>query len=154
MKALVRAIATLGPVGYAPFAPATVASAVTVVVAWWVPVPSLGWALLLLGAGLVAGVIVCDSAQRDLGHDAHPIVADEVIGQSLALLFCPRLWWLYGAALVLFRLFDVAKPFGVRRAESLPGGFGVVADDVLAGLMACATLQALLWGLREVGSRF
>ncbi len=154
MKALVRALATLGPVGYVPIAPATAASAVTALVAWWLPVPPLGWALLLLAGGGLAAVAVCDLAERDLGHDAHPIVADEVIGQSIALLFAPRLWWVYVAALVLFRVFDVFKPLGAHRAQSLPGGWGIVADDVMAGLMSCATLQALIWGLREIGSRF
>ena len=65
-----------------------------------------------------------------LGHDAKPIVLDELIGQTLALLGAPRQALAFAAAFVLFRLFDIWKPLGACQAQSLPGGVGVVADDV------------------------
>lgn len=144
MSALARRIATLGPVGYAPLAPATAASAVVTVVAWFVPAPPLPALLLLLVAGLGLAVWSAGVAEGTLGHDAKPIVIDEVIGQSIALLFAPRTIPFYAAAFLLFRLFDVWKPLGAREAQRLPGGWGVVADDCVAGVTAGVALQLLL----------
>jgi phosphatidylglycerophosphatase A len=76
-----------------------------------------------------------------------PIVIDEVVGQMIALWHAPRTWpWVLGGFL-LFRLFDIWKPLGANQAQNLPGGWGIVADDVMAGIYAALVLQAfLLWG--------
>ena len=148
-----RLLATLGPVGYAPLAPATAASAVVALAGWFIPPPALPVALLLLFVGTAVAVWACGEAEKTLGHDAKPIVADEVVGQSLALLFVPREPFVFAAAFVLFRIFDVWKPLGAREIQRLPGGMGVVADDVVAGLTACGVLHAALWILRQVGTR-
>jgi phosphatidylglycerophosphatase A len=148
---LLEAVATLGPVGRAPVAPATVASAVTLLVAWFLPIPPWPVTIAALAVGAVLACWICGVAEQRLGHDAHPIVLDEVIGQSIALLAAPRWWPAYLAALVLFRLFDIWKPFGAREAQDLPGGIGVVADDVIAGLTSCVVLQLGLWGARLAG---
>jgi phosphatidylglycerophosphatase A len=142
---LVRALATLGPVGYAPIAPATVASAVVAGIGWFIPPPALPVALALLLAGTPLAVWVCGEAEKTLGHDAKPIVADEVIGQCLALLFVPHTWVAFAASFFLFRVFDVWKPLGAQQAQRLPGGLGVVADDAIAGLTACAAFHAGWW---------
>jgi phosphatidylglycerophosphatase A len=71
-------------------------------------------------------------------------VIDEVLGQMIALWFVPRSWpWLL-AGFLLFRLFDIWKPLGAREAQRLPGGWGIVIDDVMAGLYALALLQIAL----------
>ena len=145
MNGLVRAFATLGPVGTLPIAPATWASAVVVLVGWFLPVPSLPMAIVALVVGTVLAVWLCGEAEKTLGHDAHPIVLDELIGQSIALLGVPHTWWAFVAAFVLFRLFDIWKPLGVRKVQEWRGGLGVVADDVSAGLMSCAVLHLALW---------
>jgi phosphatidylglycerophosphatase A len=150
MRGLVRALATLGPVGYAPIAPATVASFVVAVIGWFLPPPALPWALCALGVGVAVAIPICGEAEKDLGHDAHPIVADEVIGQTIALLLAPHTWWAFGAAFLLFRIFDVWKPLGAREIQALPGGLGIVADDVIAGLTSLAVLQL---GIRILGAR-
>jgi phosphatidylglycerophosphatase A len=148
MRRLARAIATLGPVGSAPLAPATAGSAVTALAGWFVPVPALPVTLVLLVAGAALAVWAAGGAEHELGHDAKPIVIDEVVGQSVALLFAPHAPLVFVAAFVLFRVFDVWKPLGAHAAQRLPGGFGVVADDVIAGLISCAALQLLLrWPL-------
>jgi phosphatidylglycerophosphatase A len=154
VDALARLIATFFGAGYFPIAPATFASAL------------VAGLLFLLGPGpdpLARGRIVPEAlvilllvpvavwsahrAERTLGHDASPIVIDEVVGQAIALWHAPRSWpWVLGGFL-LFRLFDIWKPLGANRAQDLPGGFGIVADDVLAGIYAALVLQAfLLWG--------
>ncbi len=148
MKALARFIATLGPVGFAPVAPATGASAIVAAVGYFVPAPSLVAALgiILVGAGVA--VWAAGEAEKVLGHDAHPIVIDEVIGQSLALLLVRRTPLGFFVSFVLFRIFDVWKPLGAREAQRLPGGWGIVADDVIAGLSACLVYHLGAWLLR------
>ena len=151
MKSLLEGLATLGPIGYAPKAPATVASAVTALVAWFLPSPSLPLAIASLALGAVLAAWICGQAEQRLGHDAHPIVLDEVVGQSIALLGAPRWWPAYLAAFALFRLFDIWKPLGAREAQALPGGIGVVVDDVIAGLTSCGALHLAMWAARRSG---
>lgn len=151
MRSLVRFLATLGPVGYFPIAPATAGSFVAAAVGWFLPVPSWPVVAAVLVTGTLLAVWLCGEAEKDLGHDAHPIVADEVIGQSLALLGAPHSLAAFAAAFVLFRVFDVWKPLGAREAQALPGGLGIVADDVIAGLTSCLVLHLGLWGLVRVG---
>jgi len=79
------------------------------------------------------------------------IVLDELVGQSIALLGAPHWWPAYVTSVALFRLFDIWKPFGAREAQELPGGIGVVVDDMIAGLAACLALQLSLWGARWLG---
>lgn len=145
-----RTLATLGPVGYAPIAPATWGSAVVVAVGWFIPPPALPIALGLIAAGTLIAVHLCGEAEKTLGHDAKPIVADEVIGQSLALLFVPHDLWAFVAAFFLFRLFDIWKPLGAREIQRLPGGWGVVADDFVAGLTACGVFHLGFWGFHRL----
>ncbi len=147
MNAFARAFATLGPVGYAPIAPATAGSAVVVAIAWFLP--ALPWAavIALFVAGTALAVWTAGIAEQTLGHDAGPIVIDEVIGQSLALLFVPKTLVAYAIAFFLFRGFDIWKPLGAREIQRLPGGLGVVADDVIAGVTACAAFHAGHWAL-------
>jgi phosphatidylglycerophosphatase A len=151
MRGLIRALATLGPIGYFPIAPATAASFVVVAIAWFLPVWPLPWTLCALGIGAAIAVPICGEAEKDLGHDAHPIVADEVVGQTVALLLAPHTLWAFGAAFLLFRLFDVWKPLGAREAQALPGGVGIVADDVIAGLTSLLVLQLGIWGCHRLG---
>jgi phosphatidylglycerophosphatase A len=88
---------------------------------------------LTLALGIPAATIV----ERESGrHDPQFIVIDEVAGQWITLLFSPADWRHGLIALVLFRLFDIVKPFPVRRLERLPAGLGIVFDDVAAGLYA------------------
>lgn len=151
MRTLARALATLGPVGSAPLAPATAGSAVVALVGWFLPVPPLPVTIALLLLGAAVAVWAAGEAEAVLGHDAKPIVADEVIGQTLALLFVPHHPLAFAASFVLFRIFDVWKPLGAREAQSLPGGWGVVADDAIAGLTACGAFHLGLWGARAAG---
>jgi phosphatidylglycerophosphatase A len=141
----------MGPVGYAPVAPATAGSAVVAAIGWFVPVPPLAVTLALIVVGTALAVWIAGEAEKDLGHDAKPIVVDEVVGQSLALLFVPHSALAFAVAFVLFRIFDVWKPLGAREIQRLPGGLGVVADDVIAGLTACGAFHAGVWAGRAMG---
>jgi len=152
LKALARFIATLGPVGSTPIAPATAGSAVVALAGYFIQVPALWVALLLILACAALAVWSAGQAELVLGHDAKPIVIDEVVGQSLALLFVPHSPLAFLAAFVLFRGFDVWKPLGAREIQRLPGGWGVVADDVVAGLAACGAFHLGFWALQRFGA--
>lgn len=102
---------------------------------------------LILAAGIVLsialGVPAATIAARESGReDPGFVVVDEVAGQWIALLGCRADWREAVAALVLFRIFDILKPWPARQLESLPGGWGIVFDDVAAGLYA--------WGIGAV----
>jgi len=107
--------------------------------------------LLVLLAGialaLVFGIPAATIAARQSGReDPGFVVIDEVIGQWIALLGCPAGWPYALIALVLFRLFDITKPFPARQLESLPEGWGIVFDDVAAGLYAWGVASLLrIW---------
>ena len=151
MRAFARFIATLGPVGSTPIAPATAGSAAVALAGYFTPVPALWVALLLILACAALAVWSAGAAELTLGHDAKPIVIDEVVGQCLALLFVPHRPLAFFAAFVLFRGFDVWKPLGAREIQRLPGGWGVVADDVIAGLTACGAFHLGFWALQRFG---
>ena len=93
-------------------------------------------ALLATLIGIPAATIVAhESGREDPGH----VVIDEVAGQLFALILCPPDWKHALLALMLFRLFDIWKPWPIRKLEALPGGTGIMLDDVAAGLAALAS---------------
>jgi phosphatidylglycerophosphatase A len=105
--------------------------------------------LLIIGtiASIAFGVPAATVVARESGrHDPGFVVIDEVAGQWITLLFSPADWRHGVIALILFRLFDITKPFPVRKLESLPEGWGIVFDDVAAGLYALGVASLLrLW---------
>jgi phosphatidylglycerophosphatase A len=158
---LALAIATCG-VGYLPIAPGTWGSAVGVglffllrslFLALLRPLAArrnldwlhLGYGLVtleFLGIGCVTlvGIWAASRTEHLSGKkDPGKVVIDEVAGQMIALTTLPleiEPWWMIGLAFLLFRLFDIIKPYPCRRLESLPSGLGIMADDVLAGAYA------------------
>ena len=102
---------------------------------------------LVTAAGIPAATRVAREAGRE---DPGFVVIDEVAGQWLALLFMPPLWTNALLALLFFRFFDVVKPPPIRRLEALPGGVGIMADDLLAGLFALIFSQVSLYLLLRI----
>jgi phosphatidylglycerophosphatase A len=151
VRKLQLAVASLGPCGYAPIVPATFASAVLALVYAGLPpmAPALDGGVAL--ATIVLGVWAADRAEREWGHDARRIVIDEGAGMAVTLCAQPAGVMTALFAFFAFRFFDVLKPFPARRAEGLPGGFGVVADDVLAGVYANLAVRAATWALGRFG---
>ncbi|MBZ5625968.1 MAG: phosphatidylglycerophosphatase A [Acidobacteriia bacterium] len=136
--------------GYAPFAPGTAGSAAGLAIAIVLHQYAgfAGWQFALLAALAfypavwVAG-ITADAVQR---KDPSIVVVDEVIGQWITLAGARRFnWQSYLAAFVLFRLFDIWKPPPARQLEALPGGWGINADDVMAGVYAALVLFLAGW---------
>ncbi|HDT13859.1 MAG TPA: phosphatidylglycerophosphatase A [Candidatus Aminicenantes bacterium] len=146
MKALDRIAATFFGIGSIPLAPGTAASAVAAL-GYKGALHGLSWPLyVLLVAGLfVAGAAAAGRMAADLGHpDPGRVVIDEVCGQLVALAFLPAGWLPVGLAFALFRFFDIIKPWPIRSLENLPGGLGIMADDVGAGLAAAVVARLLL----------
>ncbi len=146
MKTLARLLATFFGAGLFPFAPGTFASLWAVLI-FKLLVSNLSW-LFQIGAIVIVffvGVWASSRHAVELGRkDPRPVVIDEVCGQWISLLAAPPTWGFAAAGFVLFRVFDVVKPFPIRRLEALPSGWGIMADDVLAGLYAAAVMQVYI----------
>jgi phosphatidylglycerophosphatase A len=104
--------------------------------------PTTPFLLLALTVFITAlGVWSGNVVERYWGKDSYRVVIDEVAGMCVSVLFISISWTTVGAAFVLFRFFDVTKPLAIKKAELLPGGWGVMADDVLAGVYSNVLLQ-------------
>jgi phosphatidylglycerophosphatase A len=157
---LVLACARLGPVGGRLPAPGTWGSAAGLLyfALLFCPLSSgrLWIAYGLLGlAGLYFAVALCGEAELRLGKkDPGEVILDEFAVMPLCFLGWPRLlqvlpfWGVLLAGFVLFRLFDITKPLGIGKLQDLPGGWGVVIDDVAAALAACTVLHLAAWAWR------
>ncbi len=133
---LARWVATCGGLGYAPVVPGTVTSLV-VAVAGWAAGPRPAWLAAVTVTVTAVGIWAAGREEARVGvHDPSSIVVDEVAGMLVALVAAPSGAGWAAALFVLFRLFDVWKPYPIHRLQALPGGWGIVVDDLLAGLYA------------------
>ncbi len=149
MKRLALTLATGFGAGFSPVAPGTAGAALAAVLYLLFPDPSKGWsAVAALGAAVVVGFFIgvwaSNEAEKVYGHDSGRIVIDEIVGMWIVLLWIPKRWELVVAGFFLCRFFDIVKPFPAGRSQSLPGGWGVMVDDVIAGIYGNAALQ-LIW---------
>jgi len=128
--------------GLAPVAPGTFGSLVGLALALALAPLGLGWNLAAVALAVLAGVWICGESARRLGVHDHPaIVWDEVAGMMIAMLAAPAAWWGVPLAFVLFRAFDIAKPWPIREIDhGMRGGLGIILDDVLAGVFAALVL--------------
>lgn len=140
LQRFARLVATVGGVGHAPVAPGTVASALTALALGVVSPSPLALVVMLLAVILV-GTWAAQEAERSLGgKDPGAIVIDEVAGMALAVLTLPLTPAVLIAGFVLFRVFDIVKPYPANALQRLPGGVGVMIDDLVAGLYALLLL--------------
>lgn len=139
--------------GFSPFAPGTagalLASVIWVILYNWIPfywlIPVTGCLVILF---TLLGIWSANYLEPFWGKDPSRIVVDEMVGVWIPLLAVPEgSWWCWYvlAAFVLFRLFDIYKPLGIRNMESLKGGVGVMMDDVLAGAYSFILLMGVRW---------
>lgn len=129
--------------GLAPRAPGTFGTLAALIVWWPLHFLSVEYYWLIIATGFAAGIYLCGKTARDLrAHDHGAIVWDEFIGLWITLAWVPtNIYWI-GAGFLLFRLFDIWKPWPISWCDkSVHGGFGIMLDDVLAGLLALAVLQ-------------
>lgn len=140
-------LATFFGVGRMPFAPGTAASAVALPLAWLI-LWKLGIVALLiasLGAYLIGIWSTGEYARASGKDDPSECVIDEVAGQWLACAAAPLSLPGFAVAFVLFRLFDITKVWPVSEGEKLPGGWGIMTDDMIAGALAAVLIAAARW---------
>lgn len=140
-----KAIATCG-IGYMGKGGGSVAAA-AYCVAWLfvaTKVPAV-WSIVIALAILILGTWSADRVENVWGHDSSKVVVDEVAGMMITLACAPVELIYAMTGFVLFRFFDILKPLGIRKAEDLPGGLGVMGDDVLAGIYAFIVLRAVIY---------
>ena len=143
-----RLIATVFGCGYSAFAPGTVGSAAGVLLFWPMATAGWGWqaaaSVVLFFVGSVAAGRVAQLVNR---KDPGIVVVDEVVGQWVTLTALPFTPVTAGVGFLLFRVMDIVKPWPARDLESVPGGWGILADDVAAGIYANLALRVglLVW---------
>ncbi|OGC77409.1 MAG: hypothetical protein A2145_01820 [candidate division Zixibacteria bacterium RBG_16_40_9] len=134
-------------IGYLPFFPGTWVSILLSIWIWFWE-PSFPWFLIFILVFFFAGVKISGLAERIWGHDSQKIVIDELMGMSVTLFLLPKNILFYALGFILFRFFDIVKPLFIRKLETLPDGWGVMADDLLAGIYANSAVQILIFILR------
>jgi len=143
---LARFIATSFLTGYFPFAPGTVGSAVGLLLFLLIPGLREIYLLIFIILGFFTGVWSAGLVEKTDGHDASIITIDEMVGMWLSLLFLPSdlsVFWYIGAFL-LFRIFDIFKPFPAYQSQNLSSGWGVMMDDIIAGIYTNFSLRIIL----------
>ena len=139
-------VASGGPVGYSPVAPGTAGSLLGFLIYWLLPSwPAWAWG----GFAMIMfflGVPICTVGESIWGRDAHRIVFDEIVGYWTTMFLLPKMLGIAVLGFFIFRFMDVLKPFPAGRSQRLPGGWGVMMDDLIAGLYSSAVLHGvLLW---------
>jgi phosphatidylglycerophosphatase A len=143
LKKIQHAIATLGFLGYVPYAPGTFGSASGLLSALLIKPDDVHLLIILLPL-LLLGTITSHTTEKLLGKDSGHIVIDELCGYLISVLFIPKTFAYLLAAFILFRAFDIFKPPPIRKTEEMiPGGAGIMMDDVMAGIYTNLCLQ--LW---------
>ncbi|MBS1987375.1 phosphatidylglycerophosphatase A [Candidatus Dependentiae bacterium] len=133
-------------VGYLPWMPGTWASLVAVVFLFLLPDVSCLVQLAIVAALLSVGLLTVDRVQQDAQtQDPSWIVIDEYFGMAIAVLGVPKELGWYALAFVLFRFFDIKKIFPINHLEQLPGSWGVMLDDGMAGIFTVLLVQILIY---------
>src|SRR5260221_14791266 len=148
MKSLNQLISTFFGIGKIPWAPGTWASLVAA--ACFYPLIDRPLSLFGLLVGIYfLGVYTSTQMEKETGEkDPSGAVIDEVLGMGTAMVAIPQEWPFVIMAVVLFRLFDIWKPYPIRKLETLPGGWGIMTDDLLAGVYANVWIQIGVWFVR------
>ncbi len=142
-----KIITTFGGAGYSPFAPGTAGSLVALIPLFVINEFSVKvdyWILSLIVIFTILGIIGSFKVEKEWGKDPQKIVVDEAVGMWISIYLLPFRWYFILPAFLLFRFFDIFKPLGIEKSQRLPGGYGVMGDDILAGIATNLILQAIL----------
>jgi phosphatidylglycerophosphatase A len=146
MMKLHKLVATALGIGYVGKGGGTLAAVALCII--WILIPAGGltnyWQVFITILVIIVGVWSGNVVDRVWGKDSSKVVIDEVAGMMVSLLLIPVAVKYIITALVLFRFFDIVKPFFIRKMEALPKGWGVMADDLLAGIYANVILQLIV----------
>jgi phosphatidylglycerophosphatase A len=146
MNTFSKVTATFFGVGYVPLAPGTITSAI-IVLLYKFFLYKLSWPvyLLLFFLLFVLGTFVADVYSRMVKKDdPRTVVIDEAAGQFIAMFLLGPQWTLCAASFLFFRLFDILKPFPIKKVESFPGGLGIMLDDIVAAIFAGILINLFL----------
>lgn len=154
MNTIAKIIATSFGFGFAPIAPGTFGAIFGVIIVWLLSLSGLLQLsfttinIILIALSIIfllLGIISTNILEKEWGHDPGKIVMDETVGLWITCLFIPlsltNLLW----AFILFRFFDILKPLGIKWFEKLNGGYGVMFDDVIAGIYGNIVLQIIVY---------
>ena len=143
LKKLKYIIATGFGTGYSPYAPGTVGSLVALLLFIFIPLDDYLW----LGISItmfILGIWVSGTVEKDKEKDPGIVVIDEFVGQWIALIFLPRILWIFVAGFLLFRILDIIKPFPAADFEELEGGIGIMLDDLIVAIYTNIALHLTL----------
>ena len=138
--------------GLAPKAPGTFGTLVGFPLFWLIFNYSFSTQLMIIAVLFIFGIYVCDKTGKDLGVSDHgAMVWDEIVAIMLVLAFAPNTWLGWLVALLLFRLFDIWKPYPICYFDAkLKNGFGVMFDDLLAAIYTILVLKFIVWPLSQL----
>jgi phosphatidylglycerophosphatase A len=143
-RILILALATGFGSGYFPLMPGTAGSLAAVLLYYFLPLGDQIWSLVIL-LTIITGVWTGTFAEREYGKDPGVVVIDEFAGQWLSLVFLPADLLTVSGGFVLFRIFDIIKPFPANRAQKIKGGSGIMLDDLIAAVYTQAALRLILY---------
>ena len=146
MKKLYILLGTVGGVGYAPVLPGTLGTmvGVAVYVLFSRFFPQTVSYIIMLAVFLVGGIWVATKCSQYFeGHDSPSIVIDELVGFLITMLFVPFTFRFILLGFILFRVIDITKPFKIGKIEKVSGAWGIMGDDIAAGVLANLIIQAL-----------
>ncbi len=130
--------------GYPPYASGTVGSAVALAFYFIPGFESFGIICTAILITFFFGIKAANTMEQRYGHDPSEVTIDEVVGMWISLFLLPKKIFLVLAAFFVFRFFDIIKPFPARKFDTMHGGFGIMMDDVIAGIYANIALQLAL----------
>lgn len=147
MAFLSKFLATGFYTGYSPIAPGTAGSALALIIYWLSPKPTLPVFLGIILILFFVGVWSATKVEEEYGRDASVINIDEMVGMGITLVAIEKTGWVILLGFVFFRFFDIIKLFPINNLQKLPKGWGVMLDDVVAGIYANILLR-IVWILR------
>ncbi len=131
--------------GYIPFASGTFGSAAGLLLYWFIP-GMVNWKILLSASVIISlyGFYTGNLFEKQYGKDPAECTQDEVAGMWISLLFLPKSILLAAVTFFVWRAIDIVKPSPAREAEKLPGGYGIMMDDIIGGVYTCIIMNLLV----------
>lgn len=146
-------IATVGFAGYSPVAPGTVGAALAAVFYWFL-VPGGWWPAVVALAATAVGIWATGVSEKVWRKkDPKRVCWDEFASLFVAVAFLPKTFYVLALAFATLRFYDIVKPFPAGRSQGLRGGWGIMADDFVAGCYANLTVQIVRWAALYFGCR-
>lgn len=155
MRNFLKKLATMFGVGFSPKAPGTVATLATIPIFMLLSLTGPIIYMIVLLLLVIVGIIASEIYEQDKGsHDSQEIVIDEVVGYLITMVWLPLTWQAILIGFVLFRLLDITKPLLIGYLDKkIQGGLGVMADDIVAGIIASIVMQLLYTHTNWLGAQ-